>query len=95
MVKDKAGFTKVHESDETIRRQEIGRLRQMAAEASSRGDREEARKLDRLADSHAQMSLGTPTEKRKPETQLRLDLPDTLFSSSKTPRKPKLRRSGA
>lgn len=58
---------KVTESPETCRRQEIGRLRQMAAEAAKRGDRLEALKLDRLADDAAQTEIPVRPRRKKQE----------------------------
>lgn len=61
----------LHESAGSIRSQEIGRLRAMAAEAAKRGERLEAFKLDRLADDHAQDSILVPKVK-KASKQLKL-----------------------
>lgn len=61
----------IHESAESIRTQEVRRLRKMAAEAAARGERGEAYRLDKLADAHAQTELKYPKTKYKP-VQLKL-----------------------
>lgn len=61
----------IHESPESIKRQEISRLRTMAAEAAAAGDRESARRYDRLADDRAQGEL-FPAKKAKKPVQLKL-----------------------
>lgn len=71
MARDRTGHIIPHDSPKEVRRAEIRRLRQLSAEAAGRGDWAEARKLDRLADDHAQELL-FPVSKRKEPEQLDL-----------------------
>jgi hypothetical protein len=61
----KTGFTTFRESRESIQRSELAKLRLLAKEAADRGDYAEARKMDRLADQHAQLPLFAPKGSRK------------------------------
>lgn len=65
-------YSRLHESEESIRRQEIGRLRLMAAEAARSGDRLEARKLDVMADEAAQTAMEKIQPKKRRLLQLKL-----------------------
>jgi hypothetical protein len=55
------------DSKASWRKQEIGRLRMMAANSAAEGDTKEARKLDRMADELSQMPLFAPKAPRKPD----------------------------